>query len=267
MDWSSIAGSALNSATEFGFNQLGNVLNSRRQWKYNKKAMNLQFELNEKAAKNSFDRSIQAWNMENDYNSPSAQMSRFQTAGLNPNLIYGQSNQASGLSAPEQKGVSGSSIGHGTNSTFDVIRGVQEIQQMDNMREQRKLMEAERKLKEAGIRRINQDISESMIRTGNLMTRTARSEFDLSLARELRSEVLNNLITRNKLLGLQEIKLGFDNKFREKEWNDYSTFGVRPQDPLLYRFLMSLFGSDSGGSFLDKLDKKVKRDLNGKEWF
>lgn len=30
------------------------------------------------------------WNMQNEYNSPKAQMARFQEAGLNPNLIYGQ---------------------------------------------------------------------------------------------------------------------------------------------------------------------------------
>lgn len=33
---------------------------------------------------------IQQWNMENAYNSPSAQMQRFRDAGLNPNLIYGE---------------------------------------------------------------------------------------------------------------------------------------------------------------------------------
>lgn len=34
------------------------------------------------------------WNMQNAYNTPAAQMDRFKAAGLNPNLIYGQSNEA-----------------------------------------------------------------------------------------------------------------------------------------------------------------------------
>lgn len=34
----------------------------------------------------------QMWHMMNDYNSPAAQMARYSQAGLNPNLIYGQSN-------------------------------------------------------------------------------------------------------------------------------------------------------------------------------
>lgn len=34
------------------------------------------------------------WNMQNQYNSPVAQMTRFKEAGLNPNLIYGQMSQS-----------------------------------------------------------------------------------------------------------------------------------------------------------------------------
>lgn len=36
-----------------------------------------------------FDRSVEMWNLQNAYNSPSAQMSRLRQAGLNPNLVYG----------------------------------------------------------------------------------------------------------------------------------------------------------------------------------
>lgn len=38
--------------------------------------------------------SISDWKMQNEYNSPLAQMQRYKDAGLNPNLIYGQSNVA-----------------------------------------------------------------------------------------------------------------------------------------------------------------------------
>lgn len=38
---------------------------------------------------------LQMWNLMNEYNSPAAQMKRFQDAGLNPNLIYTQQNTAS----------------------------------------------------------------------------------------------------------------------------------------------------------------------------
>jgi hypothetical protein len=37
---------------------------------------------------------IELWNMQNAYNTPKQQMQRFAEAGLNPNLIYKQSNEA-----------------------------------------------------------------------------------------------------------------------------------------------------------------------------
>lgn len=42
---------------------------------------------------------IGLWNMQNAYNTPKAQMERFKEAGLNPNLIYGQTNTASPISS------------------------------------------------------------------------------------------------------------------------------------------------------------------------
>lgn len=41
---------------------------------------------------------IALWNMQNAYNTPKEQMARFKEAGLNPNLIYGQTNTASPIS-------------------------------------------------------------------------------------------------------------------------------------------------------------------------
>lgn len=46
---------------------------------------------------------LDLWNLQNQYNTPAAQMARFQDAGLNPNLIYSKDNMASsptGYSAP-----------------------------------------------------------------------------------------------------------------------------------------------------------------------
>lgn len=43
---------------------------------------------------------LEFWRMQNEYNSPQMQMKRYQEAGLNPNLIYGQGN--SGNSGPIQ---------------------------------------------------------------------------------------------------------------------------------------------------------------------
>lgn len=46
---------------------------------------------------------LDMWNKQNEYNSPKAQMQRFQEAGLNPNLIYGQGTSGNAQSAPVQQ--------------------------------------------------------------------------------------------------------------------------------------------------------------------
>lgn len=40
-------------------------------------------------SKKAFERSLYAWDLNNEYNSPAQQMQRLREAGLNPNLIYG----------------------------------------------------------------------------------------------------------------------------------------------------------------------------------
>lgn len=47
---------------------------------------------------------ISNWMMQNAYNSPFAQMQRFREAGLNPNLIYGQTNMAGSVGTPSAGG-------------------------------------------------------------------------------------------------------------------------------------------------------------------
>ena len=54
----------------------------------------MQMQLNKQTQQYNLD----MWNLTNQYNSPSAQMARYEAAGLNKNLIYGQSNTA--VSAP-----------------------------------------------------------------------------------------------------------------------------------------------------------------------
>lgn len=48
--------------------------------------------------------SWQMWQAQNAYNTPRAQMERFREAGLNPNLIYGQTNTSAPISVPSSRG-------------------------------------------------------------------------------------------------------------------------------------------------------------------
>lgn len=48
----------------------------------------------------SWAKQVEFWNMQNEYNTPANQMKRFQDAGLNPNLIYGQGNPGNASNTP-----------------------------------------------------------------------------------------------------------------------------------------------------------------------
>lgn len=48
-----------------------------------------------------YQRSVNMWNMQNQYNSPEAQMQRFMQAGLNPHLIYGQGTAGNSTGFPQ----------------------------------------------------------------------------------------------------------------------------------------------------------------------
>lgn len=101
----SIAPLLLGGLVSAGGSILGGLLNSSSQASANKANLELakyQNSWNEQMYERNLQDQVKLWNMQNEYNSPSAQMSRFADAGLNPNLIYGQGNSgnASGLNAP-----------------------------------------------------------------------------------------------------------------------------------------------------------------------
>lgn len=81
------------SALKGGFSLLGNLLgfgSNQATNAANRKLMDHQYDLN-----------LDMWNRNNAYNDPSAQMSRLQAAGLNPNLVYGSGAAGNASSMPD----------------------------------------------------------------------------------------------------------------------------------------------------------------------
>lgn len=66
-----------------GIGALATGASNRKQRKWNEKMYNLQRQ-----------HALDDWNMTNAYNSPEAQMARYEAAGLNKHLIYGQTNES-----------------------------------------------------------------------------------------------------------------------------------------------------------------------------
>jgi len=81
---------------------LGGGANALSQGNMNKKNRRW----SEKMYQRQYNDNLAFWAMQNDYNSPQAQMRRFQEAGLNPNLIYGQGNagNAGSVQTPDIQG-------------------------------------------------------------------------------------------------------------------------------------------------------------------
>lgn len=97
MPWSAIASIAGNIASNANINN--QILEQKRENQANR-----DWNLNLARLQNRWN--IDQWNRENAYNSPAAQMARYKAAGLNPDLIYGQSNLSA--SSPEMTSGDGS---------------------------------------------------------------------------------------------------------------------------------------------------------------
>lgn len=92
--------------------------------------------------------SLADWNMQNQYNSPEAQMERYKDAGLNPNLIYGQQtttpavrSSSPGSWKPENPNI-GTGFANAGGSAVDTYFTVaQKKQTLSNMEAQNRLLD------------------------------------------------------------------------------------------------------------------------------
>lgn len=56
---------------------------------------------NRAMAEYQWEKNLEMWHRQNEYNAPAQQMNRFREAGLNPNLIYGQGNPGNAGTLPQ----------------------------------------------------------------------------------------------------------------------------------------------------------------------
>lgn len=141
---------------------------------------------NEKA----YQRSLNMWNLQNEYNSPTQQMARIRAAGLNPNLVYGNgvTGNSSGptpqyepakFNAPTMQAYRGWNLGiSDAISQFLAYRTAKA--QVDNMEAQNSL--------------IRQQTATEATRQSNIAASTSRSEFDLNMAKELKDVSVSSAI-------------------------------------------------------------------------
>ncbi|QCS37363.1 DNA pilot protein [Tortoise microvirus 93] len=115
------------------------------------------------------------WHMENEYNSPAEQMKRLQGAGLNPNLVYGRGADATAghINNATPQPVNFKPVEVDLASPLHAYNNYRlQDAQLSNLTSQNTVLQQEAALKAAT--------------TANTITQTARSQFDLDLATDLR---------------------------------------------------------------------------------
>lgn len=78
---------------------IGSLITSNMNKRFIEQSNKQQYEYNKKLAEQAFARNMQAWNLQNMYNSPAAQVARLRAAGLNPNEMYDNGTDAAGLAS------------------------------------------------------------------------------------------------------------------------------------------------------------------------
>lgn len=130
---------------------------------------------------------IMLWNLQNEYNSPSAQMARFKAAGLNPNLIYGQTNTADAVRSSDVKSWNptnpdfnfiGDSLKSGLSGMLAHADIEQKGAQTNNIRAQTAVAVEDAALRAAQIVSTN-------AQTAATLTGTDRAKFELEMAKAL----------------------------------------------------------------------------------
>ena len=143
----SSVGNVAGGLLDFGFGGLS----ASRNWKYQKKAMELQQEYNLQNMSVQNQYAIDAFNRENEYNDPRNAAARFRAAGINPISALGNAGSGVGvagsISTPGSSNPSAS--GNMDNSTYAPTMTLAEVAAMRN---QKRMTDAEVKLKEAQAR-------------------------------------------------------------------------------------------------------------------
>lgn len=156
-----------------GINAASTSINNRKQRQWAERMYDRQYTDN-----------VDFWNMQNEYNSPQQQMQRLQEAGLNPNMVYGQSSggaagQASPINTPDVQSFQsrspewGNAITEGASAIMSIYDLDIKQAQLANLKAQNTVQLEEAMLKEA--------------MRNNISVKTDSSKFDLDFKSELRS--------------------------------------------------------------------------------
>lgn len=186
MPWpAAVAGAVVAGGSQIA----GSGINAWMTGKMNRKSREFSREMYQRQ----YHDNVNFWNMQNEYNSPQAQMQRFQEAGLNPHLIYGQGNggNAGAISTPDVQPAQFRTPewGNGVQSA-----GLSMMQYFDI-----EIKQAQAKNLQAQNEVIKQDAALKVAQIRATMTNEERQRFDLEFERGMANEGISGDARREKL--------------------------------------------------------------------
>lgn len=248
-----------------GLNAASQGFNAAMQGAMNRKTR----EWNEKMYQMQRQHSLQDWAMQNEYNSPSAQMKRLKMAGLNPNLVYGKgADNVSGMvRSTDVKGWNPQAPEFNLGSTMSQYYDVRmRDAQIDNLKAQNTAIVNDAILKSIQALNIGEDIKGKQINNKYLENlklsqlsmmdqniRKIQTDVDISLAANERAEIqtatsvqeaIERILTSREnraktivekdYLRQQIQNLRKDNEIKQLDIN-LKKIGVQPGDNIMLR--------------------------------
>lgn len=236
--WAAAAGAALSvgsNALNWFSNQRNNKENralAAQQNAYQLMLQDRQFQYNTQASQDEYNRNLEMWHMQNEYNSPSAQMQRYVEAGLNPNLIYGSGATSAGnaQTAPQYNAARYESpnVQRSTSSpsrvSFDPYQAISFENSMAIQRAQRDQISAQADYTRAQIKNAAIDNLIKVAQKTGLEFDNRFKQDTRALAYEQLRETLNNTRAKTDLLGQQ-----FGQVFKQMELTGHQIDLVKQQ--------------------------------------
>lgn len=158
-----------------------------RNWRYQKKAMALQQQYNERNMQLQYDYATKAWERENRYNNPSASAARWRLAGISPAAVYGNSPGGAGvagsMSTPDSSNPAGS--GNVDNSTYRPVSTVADFMRLEN---EKKVADSQADLNKALAGKARGDTKDP-----DITKRQQKLDFDWALVKKQREEIQKSI--------------------------------------------------------------------------
>lgn len=192
----SFGGQMLAGAGGSLLNGLFNIGAAKRQYKYQSKLQQQQYELNEKAAESAFARQQQFYTQQRDdqreWEDPSAIKARYQNAGINPTAAFGTAGSYSPMQSPSGSVGNQAGVGLGAASAFPITDPIEQAYRL------------------AMIRNVDAQTEKTQSETGD------REEFlrGQRLANDLKDA---GLISQNLANSLDALNLQFKNEVYDTE--------------------------------------------------